>query len=511
MVTFTICLVCFSGCLLVPDDQQVQVVMNPDKFKPFESPPRPIVYGPYTLKVTSESAIIAWEEKWHNPTTPRHVEVLFEDLLPSTEYFYRVNGAGKEGRFVTAPGATEPFSFFVWGDSRTGISISNKIAAQMITVDPDASFALHTGDMVYDGDRQEYWEEDWFTPMSDLLLHLPVYPTMGNHEVNSEFYYRYFSSLGGWGTNYSFDWGEVHFLVLDSNKINFGSDEQIEWIMNDLETHRDARFTVVSHHHPVYDASPSGSTGITYLQDTLQPLYEEYGVDLVFNGHVHNYQRHFRNNITYVVSACGGERPYDYGVPLPGMTLQLHSTYHFCHGYVKDNTMHITTYNNAGIIIDSTTIDADSPTEIYSQVVVEATVSEVARGKQCSVEFILQDVSNLDVCSFTMPYHKTEPPVMLKVLDADSAREGVQIRGGEMGGEVALNHADDGSGEIIYQEANLGGLFYDRATVASATFEVPDDASITALYLVPHFTLIDTSGKEIPHFMGGANILIKKE
>ncbi len=170
MMTCIISLVCVCGCSLIPDDQQVQVVMKVDEFIPFGSPPRTIVYGPYTLKVTSESAIIAWEEKFSSATESRHVEVMFEGLLPSTEYFYRVNGTGKDGRFVTAPGENEPFSFLVWGDSRTGIGISNQIAAQMISVDPGASFALHTGDMVFDGDNQECWEDDWFTPMSDLLL-----------------------------------------------------------------------------------------------------------------------------------------------------------------------------------------------------------------------------------------------------------------------------------------------------------------------------------------------------
>ncbi len=99
---------------------------------------------------------------------------------------------------------------------------------------------------------------------------------------------------------------------------------------------------------------------------------------------------------------------------------------------------------------------------------------------------------------------------MLKVIDTDPARAGVQIGEGEMGGVVAVNQADDELGTIIFQEVNLGGLFLERATVASTTFEVPEDASITAIYLVPKFTLIDTSDKEIPHFMGGVKVVIKK-
>ena len=142
------------------------------------------------------TAVIAWEEKiWGD--TLRHVEVSVSGLSAGTEYVYRVNGAKKDGRLVTAPADGTPFSFFIVSDTRGGAAVASQIADQMISIDPDAAFFIHAGDMVMDQDSQESWQSDWWIPLSDLLLHFSVYPVMGNHEEGSAWYPRYFSSLGG--------------------------------------------------------------------------------------------------------------------------------------------------------------------------------------------------------------------------------------------------------------------------------------------------------------------------
>jgi len=323
----------FVGCNLYPDEDQVQVVTDVNEFESFPFPPRDVIYGPYSLKVTTDSAIIAWEER-DGTSELRHVEVPITDLSQTTEYFYRVNGASQDGRFLTAPEDDAPFNFLVWSDSRTGVEISTQIADQMISHVPDAAFALHAGDLVIDGDREECWKDEWWTPMHDLLLHCSICPTMGNHEEDSEFYYRYFSSLGGGGTNYSFDWGTAHFVVC---KIDEGDSEQIEWLENDLAAHTDAGFTVVCHHVPPFSSTTSDTGGIPYLRDSVVPLFERYGVDLVVSGDVHSYQHHIRNNIHYLISAGGGEKPYDYGLPLEGMTLTLLKTYNFSRCRIENN------------------------------------------------------------------------------------------------------------------------------------------------------------------------------
>jgi hypothetical protein len=436
------------------------------------------------------------------------VEVPITDLSQTTEYFYRVNGASQDGRFLTSPEDDAPFNFLVWSDSRTGVEISTQIADQMISHVPDAAFALHAGDLVIDGDREECWKDEWWTPMHDLLLHCSICPAMGNHEEDSEFYYRYFSSLGGQGTNYSFDWGSAHVVVC---KIDDSSDEYIEWLEKDLESNASAGLTIVCHHVPMYSSTTSGTGGIPYLQDSVVPLFEKYGVDLVISGDVHSYQHHFRNNIHYLISAGGGEKPYDYGLPLEGMTLTLLKTYNFSCCRVENNTISLSTYNHLGELIDSFEIIPDSPPVIKTQIGVETSSGEVTPGEQFKVDFYINSVEDLDALTLTLEYYKDEPPVVLEVIDADPLEEGVQIGSGELGGEIQADSADNNSGALEYREANIDGLDSDKVKIVSAVFRVPDEAYVTAMYLVPKVSFLDTSGSEIPNFMGGTKILIKKE
>ena len=501
------CLGILSGCQDLFDANQVQVVTDPSSLNEFTLPPREVVYGPYSMVTADRTSIVAWEEKELTGRL-RHVEVPFTNLASATEYFYSVNGVQDFGRLLTAPTDDSPFSFLLWSDSRTGTEVAAEIAHQMISLVPDVSFALHAGDFVIDGDREECWEEEWWTPMRDLLLHCPIYPTMGNHEEDSPFYYRYFSSLGGRGTNYSFDWGAAHFVVC---KIDEGDSDQLEWLEEDLAGNSNAGFTVVCHHVPPFSATTGDTGGIPYLQNSVVPLFEKYGVDLVVSGDVHSYQHHIRNNIHYLISAGGGEKPYDYGLPIEGMTINLLKTYNFSRCRLENNNMAIATYNHAGECIDSFEILPQNPPIVTSEISVETNVSRVTPGEQCRVDFYVNKVKELGAFSLTMKYCKDTPPVILEVIDADPANEGVQIDKGEIGGDVIANRADNESGALEYCEEDINGVNGEKIKVASALLRIPDDAYITAMYLVPQVTLFDTSGAEIPHFMGGAKIIITKE
>ena len=500
----------FFGCTQFSDDAQVQVVTDADALKPFSSSPRDIACGPYSLNVTTDTANIAWEEKiWGN--TLRHVEVTVSGLSPGTEYVYRVNGAKKDGRLVTAPADAAPFSFFIVSDTRAGAEVAGQIADQMISVDPDAAFVIHAGDMVTDEDSQESWQSDWWSPLSDLLLHFSVYPVMGNHEEGSVWYPRYFSSLDGKGINYSFNRGRVHVVVLDVNQESFITGEFLAWITNDLKEHQDADFIVVCHHLPAYAANPDGDSGTGYIQDRLVPLYEQYGVKLVLSGDVHCYQHHVKNNIHYLISAGGGSRLYDYGLPLEGMTLSLSKSYNFIRCRVQDRSMQVTAYDIAGDVLDNFELAADSAAQAAAQIVAETDKSVVRPGEQFRADLFIKDAADLDTVSFTLEYFKDEPPgALLTVVDAQPLTEGAQIEEGLLGGVVTANSADNSTGIVYYGEEKIGGLSASKAKVASILFTVPENEPITAFYLVPKFSLHDTSGKEIPCFMGGAKIIIKK-
>ena len=500
----------FFGCTPFSDDAQVQVATAVNEFKPFSSPPRAVACGPYSLNVKTDSAVIAWEEKILGDTL-RHVEVPVSGLSAGTEYVYRVNGAKKDGRLVTAPADATPFSFFIVSDTRAGAAIASQISEQMIALDPEAAFVIHAGDMVMDQDSQESWQSDWWSPLSDLLLHFPIYPVMGNHEEGSAWYPRYFSSLGGKGINYSFNWGRVHVVVLDVNQESFITEEFLAWLAADLQEHRDADFIVVCHHLPAYAANPDGDSGTGYIQDRLVPLYEQYGVKLVLSGDVHCYQHNLKNNIHYLISAGGGSRLYDHGLPLEGMTLGLSKSYNFIRCRVQDRSMQLTAYDISGDVLDNFELAADSSSEITARIIAQSDKSEVQRGEQFRTDFFIEGAADLDTVSFTLEYYKDTPPgALLTVVDAQPLAEGVQIEEGLLGGVKTANSADNSKGMLTYGEEKIGGLSASNVKVASILFTVPDDEPITAFYLVPKFSLHDTAGREIPCFMGGVKVTIKK-
>jgi hypothetical protein len=120
------------------------------------------------------------------------------------------------------------------------------------------------------------------------------------------------------GRYYSFDYGNAHFCVVDSNKLVLAreeatSDTMLAWLDEDLGQTRQ-KWVVVSCHHPPYNAGPHGSE--ERVRTELVPILETHGVDLVLSGHQHNYQRSAplrggqvttsdRGGITYVVSGAG--------------------------------------------------------------------------------------------------------------------------------------------------------------------------------------------------------------
>jgi len=248
-----------------------------------------------------------------------------------------------------------------------------------------------------------------------------------------------------------------------------------------------------------------------YLQEVLVPLYEQCGVDLVVSGHVHNYQHHVKNDVHYLVSAAGGEMPYGFGVPFEGMTLALWQSYNFVHFQVQAGALRATSYDHNGEILESFEVPADAQPEITAQIMVEASLTEVGRGEAFRVDMYVAGATGLSDMAFELSVVKQEPDVRLEVSDADTAREGIQIRPGDLQGTVTVNEADADQGVLRYEETNIKAPADEKTRIAAVDFEVPADAPVTAMFLVPRCTLRDAAGNEMPHFMGGAKIAIRAQ
>ncbi len=270
-------------------------------------------------------------------------------LLPGTAYNYRIWVGGQDVTpwpstgFRTAS-AGQTLSFAVLGDSRGdaqgGSPDAARVAAQMARFSFD--FALHVGDIVYTGSGSEY-DPHYFIPFRDLIGHIPFYPVPGNHEYVTgdigPFLERFYLPTNGPAELaervYSFDRGSAHFTALDSNMDYRPGSAQYRWLESDLSsTQQTWKFVML--HHPMYSSGYHGWTPDAHSY--LIPLFERYGVDVVFAGHDHHYERTVpvvggapapagEHGVIYMITGGGGSVLYPAGTgPLTAVSK---SVFHF--------------------------------------------------------------------------------------------------------------------------------------------------------------------------------------
>jgi acid phosphatase type 7 len=297
---------------------------------------------PYVQGVTSSSAVICWVSEHPGSgvveygKTPelgrketdlrirrRHVVVL-AGLDPGSPYHYRVGGVGEsssKGSLRTAPvGEHSRFDFAVVGDSGSGGKGQLAVAALLGRLEPD--LVLHTGDVVYPAGQERHYNRRFFAPYRNLIKTVPVFPVLGNHDVMRgdgtaflENFHPPLVSPRSTKRYYSFDWGNTHFVALDSELYHGdrGSDpeRQKDFLEQDLAASR-KRWKVAFLHRSPYGSSRHGGDG--RVREDLEPLFVKHEVDLVFSGHDHVYERTVPiRGVTYVVSGGGGRRLYPAG------------------------------------------------------------------------------------------------------------------------------------------------------------------------------------------------------
>ncbi|MBE7502523.1 MAG: metallophosphoesterase [Verrucomicrobiales bacterium] len=232
-------------------------------------------------------------------------EVTLADLEPATSYFYEItarDAAGAEIRsgpltFQTAVEAASPFGFVVIGDTEARPHINDVLAKAIWAERPH--FLLHVGDMTDGGQQAHKWEWnlEYFLGMNQLIGRVPVFPVPGNGESDLHWFTR-FHVLPAPENTYAFTYGNAEFFMLDSNRPLGPGSEQYRWLEARLAASK-AVWKFAAHHHPTYssDEDDYGDTwrGPSDLGDlkvrAVVPLYEKYGVDMVFFGHLHTYER----------------------------------------------------------------------------------------------------------------------------------------------------------------------------------------------------------------------------
>ncbi len=221
----------------------------------------------------------------------------------------------------------------IYGDSRTGHSKHKWLMGGMASLVPSAVF--HTGDLVNNGRLSSNWTT-FNNIASQLSSGTPIYPALGNHEYESQLYFDNFE-LPGTERWYSVDDIEgFNFIILDTESDLSVASSQYQWLQSELtSSFSSTDFTIVTFHYPLYRTGRYGGDEKS-IRDDLVPLFEQYGVDAVFSGHDHDYERSTVNGIRYIVTGGGGAPLRDQAGTSEFSELYVKS-YHFCVLYYDGN------------------------------------------------------------------------------------------------------------------------------------------------------------------------------
>jgi len=264
---------------------------------------------------------------------------------------------------VAAPPGPEPFrfgaklgqdfTFAVLGDTRTDHDAHGHMADLIAQSRPN--FYISTGDLVQDSNRDDEWLT-FFRLEAPIQKNAPFFPTPGNHDLQAfDLFFNRFFSNGHW---HSFDWGNSHFIYLDSYMPVDPTSPQYQWLWSDLAataTRPEIKFTFVIMHNPIWTIFPYGYyfAGLP----NLEPLFSYYGVDAVFSGHIHLYERSNVMGRIYICTSGGGaplrDPPMD--PALNPWYVRHDVVYHFLSVTVEDDHFTVHAINWDGVEFDQVT------------------------------------------------------------------------------------------------------------------------------------------------------------
>ena len=236
----------------------------------------------------------------------------------------------------------------IYGDSRSNPIIHKKLANTMLKHSPLAVF--NTGDLVFSAKSTSDWQF-FINATSELRKTVPYYPIIGNHEKNTEELHKIFN-LPNKKEWYTINIQGISFIVLNSNETLKEGSEQHIWLEGQLsESQKNDKFTLVLFHHPPF-SSGTHRKDPKKARKHILPLLEKYGVDAVFSGHVHFYERIIYNKINYITTGGGGAPIHQVGERSP-YSQKILRTFHFCELKIIDNKLHVSVFDSDDNLIDS--------------------------------------------------------------------------------------------------------------------------------------------------------------
>lgn len=285
--------------------------------------------------------------------SPNQVWATIEGLSPGTTYCYAVaNGTPLTERtgFRTAPASTdETVRFLAFGDSGSGGEDQRTLRDWMFDFPYD--LIIHTGDVAYNDGTLDQYEDNVFGVYEQLFRNLPFFPAAGNHDYKTlkGAPFREVFALPHAEKWYSYDWGSIHFVALDTES-DYAT--QARWLADDLAA-TTKPWKIVYLHRPPYSSGSHGSD--KKLRRALAPVLERHGVQLVLAGHDHDYERiEPQNGVHYVVTGGGGRGTY--GVGRSSFTAFSEEVIHFVYAEVGVDKLVLHAIDAGGTEFDSVEI-----------------------------------------------------------------------------------------------------------------------------------------------------------
>lgn len=255
-------------------------------------------------------------------------EATLTGLIPNTKYEYRV-GYGTDRRSDWYPletaGASE-YEVLIYPDSQPGdYSGWEQIVKDSAQRNPNTALYIGMGDLVDNGEQAYQWRT-WLDSIKPLSARIPLAPTLGNHEMYTldwkmrepRAYLNYFDVPNNGNATfdrhyYSYDYGDVHYVVLDTQLYESTHEDnhdvhhpdlydvQVQWLRQDLAANTKKWTVVLMHRDPFQYAfnRPGASRAAGFDEEGVlfMPIFDEFNVDLVLSAHLHSYRNrgHVRN------------------------------------------------------------------------------------------------------------------------------------------------------------------------------------------------------------------------
>ena len=252
-------------------------------------------------------AIYAWFSVacWPQPAFPAPQATSSQQATSGATTGVQTQNGNANGPEIDLPLQPKSVRFAVIGDSGTGDRAQYDVAHQMDTYHDKVgfNFVIMLGDNIYGGHLPSDFTKKFEIPYKSLLdAGVKFYAALGNHDDPSqERLYKPFNMNGE--RYYTFKKGDVEFFVLDSNYMD---PTQLDWLDQSLQGSK-AKWKICYFHHPLFSDGKHHGADVD-LREQLLPLFQRYGVNVVFSGHEHVYERMKpEDNIYYFVLGNSGQ------------------------------------------------------------------------------------------------------------------------------------------------------------------------------------------------------------